>query len=62
MKRLHAGDNAEFSKSRNVGQGNGFDMFDARPAIAFVVPRFGILIGIQRRSHAVVTDGMREKL
>ena len=62
MERLHAGDNPELAESRNVGRGDGFNVFDARPAIALVVPRYGVFIGIQRRPHAVVADGMRQKL
>src|SRR2546427_7834866 len=30
MERLHAGDNPELAESRNVGRGDGFNVFDAR--------------------------------
>src|SRR6266403_100226 len=62
MEWLHAGNHPEFAESRNVGGGDGFNVFDARAVIALVVPRFGIFIGIQRRPNAVVANRMREKL
>ena len=62
MERLHASDDPKLAEAWNVGNGDGFNVFDARAAIASVVPCFGIFIGIQCGAHSVVADRMREKL
>jgi len=48
--------------NRGMSDAAMFQCVRSRPRRAWVVSRFGIFIGIQRRSHGVVSDGMREKL
>ena len=62
MQRLHTGDHAEFSETRNVSRGNGFNMFDARPASGGVVESFGVFITVECCANSVVADGVGKKL
>ena len=62
MQRLHAGDHAEFAEARNVRGADGFDVLDARAAIAGVIHFFGVLVSVQRGAHAEFADGVSEKL
>ena len=62
MKRLHAGDNAEFAKARNVGCRNRFNVLDAPAAILLVIAFFCVLIAIQSHAHAIIPNGMRKEL
>src|SRR5216684_6565112 len=46
VQRLHAGDDPELAESWNVGCRDGFNVFNARPVIVFVVPHRSIFVGI----------------
>src|SRR5215831_2433502 len=62
MQRLHAGDNAELSKSWNVGRCGRFNMLDARAAILQMVLLRRVFIAIQSHANAVITDSVCEEL
>ena len=62
MQRLHACDHAEFAEPRDVDRLNCFDVLDARAAILRPVYFFSVLVSIERGAHAVVADGVGEKL
>jgi hypothetical protein len=62
MQGLHAGDDAKFSETRDVGFGDGFDVLDARAAAGGVIGDRSVFVGVQCGSNGAVTDGMSEQL
>src|ERR1700686_705565 len=62
MQRLHAGNDAEFAEAVDIGGGDGLDVLDARAAILRMIHRGGVLVGVERQAHGLVSDGMRENL
>ena len=62
MQRLHAGDHAKLSESRNVLGAGILDVLDLVSGIRAAVGFIGSLVGIERKANGPIADGMGEYL